>query len=441
MKDLDFDELDRAVNSLITNSPGSNNVIEPKPEEPQILDDNNQSQPQAVDSTEDIVAESIAVSNPTVRPSNSGRFMDVVHPSSDMRTVIAPAAPENTRQGITVSPIDDSTSNVEKEKVDIQSEQKAPVPIMAEQNEDSDIDKINDDITETLNQTPSESPDSPFLTDAKVEKRPLGAFSGDFAAALSNELAPTKPKEIAVPKEDVTKEDAKPAEIDTPFPAELQKELLLIESDSTTHPELIEQAIPSVDRPKSFMTQPNTTSPDPIIPKTTKSLPIEPVSVAPTVINVTDNSSIAKNSIPFQTPSMHPQDVIDVKPVVPNISNDNIKPIAVDNKFNADVPVIKPANNMSDLNLASVPDVKATTSSISSSAPAAPSIGVASITQQYTEKPNTGDQNSGPIYDTDIYHKFFLRPMKSKPTWFVIIWIVLLLVIGAIAGALMYSLI
>ena len=61
----------------------------------------------------------------------------------------------------------------------------------------------------------------------------------------------------------------------------------------------------------------------------------------------------------------------------------------------------------------------------------------ASIMQQYTEQPSTGDQSSGSIYDTATYHQA-IQPdataKKHSPVKWVIL-IIILLVIGAAGGA------
>lgn len=61
-----------------------------------------------------------------------------------------------------------------------------------------------------------------------------------------------------------------------------------------------------------------------------------------------------------------------------------------------------------------------------------------SISQQYQEKPNTGDQHSGAIYDTDSYHKAVVQPAKKGSGWLWVLWVVLLLAIGAGVGAAIY---
>ena len=61
-----------------------------------------------------------------------------------------------------------------------------------------------------------------------------------------------------------------------------------------------------------------------------------------------------------------------------------------------------------------------------------------SITQQYEEKPSTGDRDSGPIYDTNAYHKPLVSPAKKKSSWAIIIWILAILIVGVGGGVLVY---
>ena len=221
MKDLDFDELDRAVNSLATNAPGSDASTKNKE----------------------------TTTPPTVRPS-TGQFMDVVHPSSNMRASLV--MPERaSHQGVTVTPIvpttktpivPDNTSaiaptNSMPDPIDFagfnnDGKDKDKVPDKEE--DDADIDQISDDITNTLNPKSDKSMDSPFLSGTKVDKRPLGTFSSD--TPLTSPVQP--PVQEAKPEETTnTNMAAQPASVITPLPAELQNDLLLVESDSTTRPD------------------------------------------------------------------------------------------------------------------------------------------------------------------------------------------------------------
>jgi hypothetical protein len=147
----------------------------------------------------------------------------------------------------------------------------APAPIAPMINtpsdEDSDITKIADEITASMTQDPVGPLESPFITDAKVEKRPLGAFSADSAPAASV-IAVASPSEhtpVATPTpEPVTPPSSapevpppapvtseKPTETDTPLPAELQNDLLNIESNETAasapESQFVPPAAPSTD--------------------------------------------------------------------------------------------------------------------------------------------------------------------------------------------------
>jgi len=226
MTEIDFEELDRAVNSVMIPSE-ENNTEENETK--------NNEQP-AGDKTENIEVktekpiEKKPVFTPRQLTRPSGRFMDVVHPSSDMRQKSAAASAKN-----------------EAQKDDVEERPKhvdMPDPL--------DI---------------SEKPvDSPFIADAKVEKRPLGAFSevkpdtveekSDDSSKYSNIIADKKPEEtekseepekIADKLETVSSKveaveelaDEEPYEAkvegrNVHLPLELQKDILTVESDPTT---------------------------------------------------------------------------------------------------------------------------------------------------------------------------------------------------------------
>ncbi|MFZ1250054.1 MAG: hypothetical protein WAR37_01210 [Candidatus Microsaccharimonas sp.] len=64
-------------------------------------------------------------------------------------------------------------------------------------------------------------------------------------------------------------------------------------------------------------------------------------------------------------------------------------------------------------------------------------VGPVSITQQYTEQPSL-EEASGAIYDTENYHQPFSSPVKKKSGGLTILWIFLLIILGAGAGAAFY---
>ncbi len=288
MKDLDFDELDRAVNSLLPNNG---------------ISADGQPETQSGD-TDSITAPTVDVptQQPTPQPlaarRSSGRFMDVVHPSSDMRTMTVPPRPVS-REGVVITPsvspvpLDEplvtsqntSWSPVETSPVATEGPKQAtgdwPDPIdftssppddapataieldtgesaqsSHEQSwdDDKDINQIADAINKTLRQEQDPQPplESPFLTDAKVEKRPLGAFSTEaITPSIDSLQGLTTPSlaesEILVQEgEDGVKQDDQPIEVNTPLPAELQDDLLLIEAglDTNGQPEKDEPVAP-----------------------------------------------------------------------------------------------------------------------------------------------------------------------------------------------------
>jgi hypothetical protein len=320
MKDIDFDELDRAVNSLI--SPGGT----PAPA------DSTTPAPVASTSTPP-TAPTPPPATPTSTPPlaerrSSGRFMDVVHPSSDMRgSATVPPRP-TSREAATITP-PSSAESIPAAPADSAPETNTktaawPDPIdfhaaSQEAPESTPVATPQPALPSSEMTTPLETP---FLSDAKVEKRPLGAFSTDTPeltpAAPGVEPAPsTTPVDTSTtaPTDDTPKNEDHPIENDTPMPAELQPGLLSIESNEDSQHEKAETA-------------PTTAAP--------------PTPVGPT-----------------------------------------------------------------------------------------------SITQQYKEQPSTGDKPAGTVFDTEAYKKPQSGP-KKKSGLFVVLWIFLLLVVGAGVGAAVY---
>lgn len=412
MKDLDFDELDRAVNSLMTNVPktasssGDDNEktldITPTLKEG--------SQPafdkveQAATAAADGVASTPAASStalpvrsamPTAaapRPQSSsvslpaarraGRFMDVVHPSSDMKKP-EPTSPVS-RQGSTIEPLKSSTiseilpskqeapkmpltSMDQSENAEIPKEKPMSEPVQESSTSSSDwpdpLDIASAKSSEKQkDETPAlESPEeiaagvepeetpapltSPFLPDTKVEKRPLGAPALETPVEEPDQ-APVLPEEEREPKTVDNPNDqlpANPAEVEALLPEELQGDLMAVEAD-TTHEQLKQahEAKVGAEPPKKAEKATDESSSEP--------MPNKPVE----------------------------------KPAVPS--------------------------------------------------------GPTSIPQQYREEPSTGDQDNGAIYDTDSYHQPLAHPAKKKSGWMWVIWIVVILLLGAGGGAAMYFL-
>jgi len=140
MSDIDFDELDRAVNGAL----GSNDALTPIVSTPTVEETPESTEPATINRVERTQLSPVS-SQPTsvtisIAPAarrSSGRFMDMVHPSSDMRSQDRGAA-------VTAKPV------------------VAPA--------------VKEESTPEYVESPAwnEPLESPFLPDAKVEKRPLG---------------------------------------------------------------------------------------------------------------------------------------------------------------------------------------------------------------------------------------------------------------------------
>ena len=275
MKDLDFDELDRAVNSLITNIPGSasSNDMASAPSTGSVT----QEQPSSIGSTAFATNARQTIQNsPSVGRPSTGRFMDVVHPSSDMRSsLVMPERTSNQNRTISnnlpMTQPDNLPVEIEEPSVPAKINNAWPDPIEynhissdnvseADKKDDDDIDQISNDITNSMNQQPNNPLESPFLTGTKIEKRPLGAFS-DSAATLVE----PQPTTVALPTSSpADQSDEIPETLpintdsssETSLPAELQGDLLSIESGDDTNQ--IDQSIDIPDNNNQTVSEPDT---------------------------------------------------------------------------------------------------------------------------------------------------------------------------------------
>lgn len=255
MREFDFDELDKAVSSLMnknqkntedkpSDDPTANQTApadEPttatpsddtsgspatdiSPVEPSEAKTEAEASPAAdesldspvddnsTDDTSDEKSENTPVSGNRSVPHRAGSFMDVKHDSSKMRT----ANPTTGRHGITIQPTGSSLSD----KSDAAGKPEA---------DDTQDEIAKTDETEALDMSAS-----PFLSDAKVKKRPLGRPGSAFKANKSDDDQPEADKTDLSTTDTV--EEPAPASTEEPvgLPEELQPDLVNIESDIDT---------------------------------------------------------------------------------------------------------------------------------------------------------------------------------------------------------------
>lgn len=375
MTDLDFDELDRAVNSLIASAPKTPDSDENKenvltledtiPETDSKFDDGSAAltppapiletpqEPAVIDEPELPSTPLSVPSRPLAAKRSSGRFMDVVHPSSDMRSttpaptngfgakrpslglviptdIVLDPKPQVAQKNVPeLDPVEEKEETNEwPDPLDFggledgNEDTATPVapttpPVEVLSDDDDDIDDIANDITSSMKADPEQALDSPFLADAKVAKRPLGAFSNETAtepaAALTSSpvSAPAVVSAVAVTEPPIDLVPPAP-ESEAAMPEEFQSDLLSIEAGITLEP--------------------------------TPAAVITPTDVQP--------------------------------------------------------------------------------------APAEIPTGPTAITQQYKEEPSSGDKESGSIFDTKSYHKALSHPAKKKASWKIIVAVICLAILG-----------
>jgi hypothetical protein len=285
MTDLDFEELDKAVSSLMgkqsakpavtsQDTPVEADDITASSTESESADTpvvfdaplSPQAEPtsevEAVSETDTPASQEEAVVAPelplasaeeapqepqgeTVRPpKRSGRFMDVVHPSSDMKTASSPVS----RQGVTLQP--QTTSSISDAMTDI-TKSESPTDMTG-----ADMPKtMVADVLPPVENFGTAS--SPFLPDAQVEKRPLGGITMSTeksevdAPATADTIKPDDNDEAAVNdtakklKEVLAQDEQEHDEPKIVLPEELSNDLVAIESgmvvqesSETTEPEV-----------------------------------------------------------------------------------------------------------------------------------------------------------------------------------------------------------
>lgn len=417
MKEIDFDELDRAVSSLMNNVPKSNpvktdddvtvvtldtevapppddteNVTPAAPEEPLVVPpvvldepvEETEEEPAIESAAEPIVLTEptedldIAVTtSPTVAPAiQRGRFMDMVRrsPSRSDRQPLATTS-SGSRQGVTIQPSKNTTRTMEPV---IPMEPTMPsIEQPAEQREDT-AQLLNSSVTWELSASPEPTPEhietplntdlpivdesgpmsfgepaplvSPFLPDAKVEKRPLGR---------STETTETP----QVPEE---------PEVGAPLTPSLDLTAEL--SDDDDRPEI------SSDVDAQLPEQP---------------LPPELGSELLNIETGADTQAMVPTAQPMEVPESMP-----LSPAIPT------SPITVPTS-----PTVPGGNR--------------------------PAM-ITSIPQQYKVQAKSEEAPVSAIYDTASYHQPLAHPAKKKPGWLWVIAILAILLLGAGAGAAVY---
>lgn len=235
MKDFDFDELDRAVSSALGGR-GAESVAAPVTQKIEVP-----TEEPLIDREEATPARSAVRGR-----SGGGRVMDVVHPSAAVSTTtVREAVAPVVKESPAVEVISRKTAPMNDFRMVPRSE---TVVVPAVKQEEAEVIEADDDWTLPV--------ESPFLPDAKVEKRPLGASepTGDTIAS-SVEIPVDEP---AVLPDDgvIVDEQEAPAEVPEPV-----SDIESVENESELVPEfdVVEQLL--ADEPSVEYTGPTAITP------------------------------------------------------------------------------------------------------------------------------------------------------------------------------------
>lgn len=305
MKDIDFDELDRAVSSLMGTVPKDDTTknADANKEDTGVYGEETSVETTveveetevAADSANDATSitldeEPVIVQNPdlgkteetkesytaptprVVAPPSRGRFMDMVRPTREMRnsptftsrqgTTLQPSASMGTPEDTTLSqPAEAPVSTTMGIGFDTQA---ATMPGFEEDTSSLSTKAASEVKMDSSQETDDSTPlSSPFLPDAKVEKRPLGR-AADTTPPTDSDTTPydvtgqTAEESSPSSEEMATLADTDLQRPQPPLPAELDSKLLNIEKEddapvrNTTPAAAVASEVASVPAPESI---------------------------------------------------------------------------------------------------------------------------------------------------------------------------------------------
>lgn len=489
MTELDFEELDKAVSNLMKEATGSDDVSvkldtstesgsltppapadttksAPKPEvasSDSRIDTNARpiapaETPKADSNTEAGGGSEAPVADSPERPSSSpslatkrrGRFMDVIHPSLDMNA----ATPAPKRVGVTVRPMAPDIRPIAPAQVPETSKEDAPEavePIVENEKASANEEQtpIQDDIAHAATEHDEPETDTSHL-DAPHNDYPdpltlmmEREVTGEEATYLPDAATPPRDTAIIVPEREGV------AEVVPPQPNTELATITLSEAPSETQPELVRE---------SEQTQPDTVEDVHVEPESEvgRADPSDATAVEATpVVSEPIETGAAQEEAPLTSPFL-PNAKVEKRPLggsaaddgasgeapsmatlVQNVNEDEA--IIASQKAAIDVPMpAELSGEVATVESASVVEmvsnVEPKEANPSGVTPESSPAGGGSIPQQYQEQPSDEAPASGGIYDTETYHHPLEHPAKKKSGIGVIIWILVLLIVGAVAG-------
>lgn len=270
MTEFDFDELDRAVNNLMSDvdtSKRSEGFDDPEEKTLELVDTQDQ---QPVTPVTPVVTAPVQ----PLAAKRRGRFMDVVRPASSPNAAMpVKREPVVIQPEVEIAPAPVESNDVPDQTVAAETSETAAIDEYHAPEQQESVAGSTDQPSEEGDHSEDTQPidgqesgehdtdlpmESPFLADAKVEKRPLGSPTED----ANNTYAAAPDDSEATPSE--AAEEITVAEI---APEELAPDVMSIEADTVAQPEVeVAQETEQIPTAQPPVAQ-DTTTPTDIVPQ------------------------------------------------------------------------------------------------------------------------------------------------------------------------------
>ena len=402
MTDIDFDELDKAVNHLMTTADTSESVPTVSNDTPMEVSTSH------IDSSAPVGTPDNASTTSESTPSTSssaplavkrrGQFMDIVHPG-----VGKPAAVPVPRQGVTLQPVTPTLTREEPAASPVPEATTTPDFVAHEMESTGTAEAPVNPLAEpaTTETPPSEQPEAfePIVPTDEPAAAEMPAENVESSSATTEPTDNTDDKSETV-TDDIVAEVAAtttPEPLVSPFLPDAQVEKRPL-GTPIAFPDTLETILDSKDDDTSPATVESARQDD-----ETNKTP-EDVSSVSSHDELNDTPPVAEEPATPPVPAELDKDIMALESADTSPANSGEEVSSTDATPVIPVPVQPPAGG--------------------------------SIAQQYSEQPNSGDQTNGAIYDTATYHKGVETPVVKKTsrlTW--LIWALVLVIVGAAAGA------
>ena len=418
MKDIDFDELDRAVNSVLGTNPDKDASQQVADTVPSDVSDRevaalNVPSSGAVQTKKEQV-ESAPHKKTLVQKRSSGRFMDVVHPSSDVKVHKKPAM-VSRHSGTTVTPPESSPKNTAEKTAEY-------TPLLETEDDKGERDDNEALIThETVKDTSSTSPFGPSLVDTTDQGmiRDNATESSDDTDSLDQ--AAMELAGLGGVMKDTTGSVSLDAPLDTPFVngSPVEKRPLGAFSVTETDASLLS------DEAQNHLRE--SESPDgqekPSVDEEMKHAMDAALAGGDSTVEATDaKTSISTGDIPLNEKEKRGADQENVESGEKGLHDDTqVTPDAASE--------VIPEELASDIIAIESREVDRHAEAMSAPAPS-----IGSIPQQYASKEVQRSEEVVPVFDTENYHTP-IKHTEKKSGWSSVIIIVVFILVGAGLGA------